>query len=316
MVKREDNSEEIIVDVKTSKVETLVDDLPSAKDSGLKPSLVSTNEPEPFNPFSALDSARSSEVVSGTIEINDELDAAAEAVTAKEKTPTPESIAAELKEVAEHAVPVDDDELDEEPETIAAPTPNDKSKEKKILPIIIAICVVCIAIIAVCLFLYLSKPSEAEADDEVVDNRPKTTTYDYVVGAWESQAEGGSCYVLSEGKTFYWLRDCGNYDDNYYYGNVDIILRGQKALKSSGVSFEEAKKMLQIDDDRITEDDVFLINLQSTERKVGGVDTTSTLGADPIRLLFVRHGSSSKAYGYQFNSGDMYVFAYSSESVL
>jgi|GEM_PF-2105085 len=315
MTKQVDNSEEIIVNVKTSKVETLVDDLPSAEDSGLKPSLISTNEPEPFDPFSALDSAQSSEVVSGTIEVNDELDAAAEAVTAKEKSPTPESVAAELKEVAEHAAPVDD-ELDDEPETIAAPTSDDKTKEKKILPIIIAVCVVCIAIIAVCLFLYFSKPSETEADDEVVDNRPKTTTYDYVVGAWESQAEGGSCYVLSEGKTFYWLRNCGDYDDNYYYGNVDIILRGQKALSGAGMSFDEAKKMLQIDDDRITEDDVFLINLQSTERKVGGVDTTSTLGADPIRLLFVRHGSSSKAYGYQFNSGDMYVFAYSSESVL
>ena len=315
MTKRVDNSEEIIVNVKTSKVETLVDDLPSAEDSGLKPSPISTNEPKPFDPFSAFDSVRSSEIVSGTIEVNEELDAAAEAVTAKEKSPTPESVAAELKEVAEHAAPVDD-ELDDEPETIAAPTPDDKTKEKKILPIIIAICVACIAIIAICLFLYFSKPSETEADDEVVDNRPKTTTYDYVVGAWESQAEGGSCYVLSEGKTFYWLRNCGDYDDNYYYGNVDIILRGQKALSGAGMSFDDAKKMLQIDDDRITEDDVFLINLQPTERKVGGVDTTSTLGADPIRLLFVRHGSSSKAYGYQFNSGDMYVFAYSSESVL
>ena len=288
MEEQDNNSgEEIIVNVKTSKTEAFVDDLPSADESDLKPSPITTNEPEPFDPFSALDAAVSSEIATGAIEVNDELDAAAEAATAKEETPTPESIAAELHEVAEHAVPVEEEE--EEPATIVAPAPEQAPKKMSLFPIIV-IALLVIAAVGACLFFMNSSSDDSlkNTPATAVNNKPKTTTYDYVIGAWESQAEGGSCYVFVEGESFYWLRDSDDFKDNYYYGHVASVQRGQKALKAVGMGLGDVKKMLQIYDVTISEDDVFLLNLQATERKIGGVNTSATLGADFIKLLFVK----------------------------
>lgn len=311
-----DSGEEIIINVHTTKTEGYVDDLPSAEESGLNPALVSTGEPEPFDPSSSLDAAVSSEIVSGAIEINDELDAAAEAATAKEETPTPESIAAELKEVAEHAAPIEE-EPEEEPVAITAPVPDVTPKKKSIIPAIIIIALITVAAVIAGLFFMNQSANDSndETDASAVDNTPKNKTYDYVAGAWESQAEGGSCYVFLDDEKFYWLRDSEDFNDNYYYGNVASVLRGQKALKAIGTSLSSVKQMVHIEDKAISEDDIFLLNLQATERKIGGVDTSSALGTDFIKLLFIRSGSSTKAYGYQFNSGDMYEFAKNSEVV-
>ena len=99
MEKRGKVSGGVIIDVNVTNTKGYVDQFPTASESNLKPSLVSTGEPEPFDPLSAINSVKRSNIVSGTVEVSDELDAAAEAVTAnatseKEETPTPESVAA------------------------------------------------------------------------------------------------------------------------------------------------------------------------------------------------------------------------------
>lgn len=316
--KAKDFGKEIIIDVNASKIEGYVDDLPSVDESELKPSPISANEPAPFDPLSTVNDDVSSEIVAGAIEVNDELDAAAETATAKEEMPTPESVAAELKEVAEHAhLDEDEDELEGRPEMITTPSKKDASKKKNYLPVIIAIAALAILSVAAVFLLPLFAPKKAESSTErtATDNRAKETTYDYVIGSWESQAEGGSCYVFTADKEFYWLRNSEDFDDNYYYGKVISIDRGTAALRKSGTTFENAKQMLQIKDETIIEDDIYYLNLQATERKIGGVDTSSTLGTDPIKLLFIHSENGDKAYGYQYNSGDAYIFVNNPEIV-
>ena len=311
----------VIIDVNATNTKGYVDQFPTASESDLKPSLVSTGEPEPFDPLSAINSVKRSNIVSGTVEVSDELDAAAEAVTAnatseKEETPTPESVAAELHEVAEHAQLVDDELEEEERKTITQPVPVESPKKKKIIPIVAVVLLFMALAVGAYIIFTNSNPGEKEqSSTRVADNRPKNTDYDYVIGSWESQAEGGSCYVFTEDQEFYWLRDSEDFNDNYYYGKVISIDRGAAALRKSGTTFNNAKQMFQIKDEAITEDNIFFLNLQATERKIGGVDTSSTLGTSPIKILFVRDDNNNKAYGYQYNSGDMYVFANNPEIV-
>lgn len=321
MEKRGKESEEVIIDVNVTNAKGYVDQFPTASESDLKPSPVSTGEPEPFDPLSAIDSVKHSTIVSGTVEVSDELDAAAEAVTAnatseKEETPTPESVAAELHEVAEHAQLVDDELEEEEHKAITQPAPVESPKKKKIIPIIaIVLLFMALAVGAYFIFTNSNPGKKEQSSTRVADNRPKNTDYDYVIGSWESQAEGGSCYVFTEDQEFYWLRDSEDFNDNYYYGKVISIDRGAAALRKSGTTFNNAKQMLQIEDEAITEDNIFFLNLQATERKISGVDTSSTLGTSPIKILFVRDDNNNKAYGYQYNSGDMYVFVNNPEIV-
>lgn len=321
MEKRGKESGGVIIDVNMTNTKGYVDQFPTASESNLKPSLVSTGEPEPFDPLSTIDGVERPNIVSGTVEVSDELDAAAEAVTTKAtlekgETPTPESVAAELHEVAEHAQLVDDDLEEEERKAITQPVPVESLKKKKIIPIIAVVLLFTASAVGAYLIFTNNNPDKKEqGSTRVVDNRPKNTDYDYVIGSWESQAEGGSCYVFTEDQEFYWLRDGGDFNDNYYYGKVISIDRGAAALRKSGTTFDNAKQMLQIKDEAITKDDIFFLNLQATERKIGGVDTSSTLGTSPIKILFVRDGNNNKAYGYQYNSGDMYVFANNPEIV-
>ena len=321
MEKRGKESEEVIIDVNVTNTKGYVDQFPTASESDLKPSLVSIGEPEPFDSLSAIDSVKQSNIVSGTVEVSDELDAAAEAVTVnamseKEETPTPESVAAELHEVAEHAQLVDDELEEEERKAITQPVPVESPKKKKIIPIIaVVLLFMALAVGAYFIFTNSNPGKKEQSSARVADNRPKNTDYDYVIGSWESQAEGGSCYVFTEDQEFYWLRDSEDFNDNYYYGKVISIDRGAAALRKSGTTFNNAKRMLQIKDEAITEDNIFFLNLQATERKISGVDTSSTLGTSPIKILFVRDDNNNKAYGYQYNSGDMYVFANNPEIV-
>ena len=321
MEKRGKESEEVIIDVNVTNTKGYVDQFPTASESDLKPSLVSTGEPEPFDPLNAIDSVKHSNIISGTVEVSDELDAAAEAVTAnatseKEETPTPESVAAELHEVAEHAQLVDDELEEEERKAITQPVPVESPKKKKIIPIIaVVLLFMALAVGAYFIFTNSNPGKKEQSSTRVADNRPKNTDYDYVIGSWESQAEGGSCYVFTEDHEFYWLRNSEDFNDNYYYGKVISIDRGVAALRKSGTTFNNAKQMLQIKDEAITEDNIFFLNLQATERKISGVDTSSTLGTSPIKILFVRDDNNNKAYGYQYNSGDMYVFANNPEIV-
>lgn len=321
MEKRGEESEEVIIDVNVTNTKGYVDQFPTASESDLKPSLVSTGDPEPFDPLSAIDGVKHSNIVSGTVEVSDELDAASEAVTAnatseKEETPTPESVAAELHEVAEHAQLVDDELEEEERKAITQPVSVESPKKKKIIPIIaVVLLFMALAVGAYFIFTNSNPGKKEQSSTRAADNRPKNTDYDYVIGSWESQAEGGSCYVFTEDHEFYWLRDSEDFNDNYYYGKVISIDRGVAALRKSGTTFNNAKRMLQIKDEAITEDNIFFLNLQATERKISGVDTSSTLGTSPIKMLFVRDDNNNKAYGYQYNSGDMYVFANNPEIV-
>ena len=324
--------EEVIIDANSTEVEVLVDDLPSAEESDLKPSLTSPGEPEPFDPLSAIDAAESAaidnplanETVSGEIEVNEDVDAAAEAETAKNETPTPETIAAELKEVAAKTGMIK--ETDEpEPETpkeptVTAPVVPEKTEKKKHFSsaLLILLILIILAVAAVCAALFLIKKPDTDGGERKntassKNTVPKEKIYDYIVGAWESQAEGGSCYIFDTDETFYWLRDCEDFSDNYYYGKVNSVERGQKALKAVNTDLEGIKQMLQMDDDSIIDDDIFFIKLAAAERKVAGVDTSATLGKDFIQLLFVRSEDSDIARGYQYNSGDMYVFSLNPE---
>lgn len=328
----EKSDEEIIIEANPTDVEALVDDLPSVEESDLKPSLASPGEPAPFDPFSALDAAEASDIenpiarekVSGTIEVTDAIDKASEEVSEKNDAPTPESIAAELKEVAEKAEVVDDETEQEEQKELEAtkePTPSDSEKTTKkksgLSIFIIIVLLVLIVVAAVCAVLFFMKKPEADKAEQKPASaskaEPKEKTYDYLAGAWESQAEGGSCYVFSPDETFYWLRDCEDFDDNYYYGKVSSVERGKKVLSEIKMNLDSVKQMLQIKEDAISEDDIFLAKLSASERKVGGVDTSANLGKDYIQLLFVRSSNTEMAYGYQFNSGDMYVFGLNPE---
>ena len=310
----------ITVSADSNEVKALVDDLPSANESDQAPTLASPGEPAPFDPLSVIDvepsdieSPVAHELAAESFEIDEEAEKEAE----KNSMPTSESIAAELKEVAEHPI-VMDDEYEEEPieeQVIAAPVPPAEKKKKSHAPLVIIMLAVIAVTAGVALFAINSQTASEEAKraEEAAKQtsaKPKDETklYEYVMGSWQSQAEGGSCYVMSEDDSFYWLRDCNNFNDNYYYGHVGTIKYGDKALKEIGMTFEAVKHMMQFEEDFIRSDDVYLINLETEKRVINGVDTTGTLVQKTIKLLLVRTEGNSKAYGYQYNSGDIYVF--------
>ena len=145
MTDQEDGSNgEIIIESTTVEIETVVDDSPASEDNTLPsdypsaddqdfpdvsqssnvPSFVSPGEPEPFDPFSALDNAESDIIGSSTIKTEDQSD---DPIGESE-----ESLGAVTDE-AEEAQPRED-EVEEQPEKDDAEEQPEEDKQKEAQP--------------------------------------------------------------------------------------------------------------------------------------------------------------------------------------
>lgn len=248
-----------------------------------------------------------------------DVEADVESPAEENEAPTPASVAAEIKAVAEHPVEIPEDDEEPATETITTTPPEKKSKKGLVVLIIILVLLIAGAATAA-VFLWPTKKDKPASTNSGSSNTstevPTEEIGAILSGAWESQAEGGSCYVFSDDgesvipKRFYWLRNCDDFTDNYYSGSV-ATTKGDAALKSLNTTVENVAQLLQVSEGSIKTENVYLFTLTARKRVVSGVDTSSTIGG-AIKLLFVLTGDST-ALGYQYNSGDMYSFAKNDE---
>jgi len=193
-----------------------------------------------------------------------------------------------------------------------------KPKKKKIIvfiAILAAIIAVAGGVVATLLIIKSASASKTQAD-EWENAAEFQSDYDYIVGAWESQNSGSSCYIFGKGGIAYWQQKCGDYDDNYYYGEINSssgVQRGEKALKSISKSLGDLKELFQLKED-IKADDVFYILISISTKAIGGEkETADVFSLEKYRLIFVRPGTGDKAYGYLPSTGDMYEFKLNTE---
>lgn len=193
-----------------------------------------------------------------------------------------------------------------------------KPKKKKIIifaVILAAIIAIAGGVVATLLVIKSASASKTQADEG--ENAAEfQSNYDYIVGAWESQNSGSSCYIFGKGGIAYWQQKCGNYDDNYYYGEISQssgVLRGEKALKSISKNLEDLKELFQLRDD-IKADDVYYILISIYTKKIGGERVALDASTrEKYQLIFIRPGTSNKAYGCLLNTGDIYEFKLNAE---
>ena len=191
-------------------------------------------------------------------------------------------------------------------------------KKKILLLVIILVAVLAIAggVVVVLLAIKAQNNNNGDLTEMEETAADFKVPYDHVIGAWESQAKGGSCFTFGEGGVAYWLHECWNYKENFYYGEVNPVSgasQGEKALKAAGKDLENVKQMLQIDED-ITKDDVFYVRMAIGTSKIGDEYKIYDLSEKRLSLIFVRHENSNDAYGYLIDTGDMFVFKKNNEA--
>ena len=220
-----------------------------------------------------------------------------------DKRPSQEDIVAELHDVAVKN-PI---RIRRKDDCSNAPIHSTSKKKKVIivLAIIMATLIVAGGVVALLILVgNAKKDGEKPQEEELVRY---DGVYDYLVGRWESSAENGSCFDFLDGGEAHWYLDCADSSENYSYGRIDVengIKRGKEALGATSMTLGSVNKIFLIEDE-ITEDDVYYVRIQITSNVRNGINITKPLG-DEVKILFVRHGASKKAYGYQINTGDIY----------
>lgn len=61
-------------------------------------------------------------------------------------------------------------------------------------------------------------------------------------GIWEIDTGSGAGYKF-DGNKFWWVKSVKDFDDNYWYGYVDIST-GEKAMKMVGLTYDELQNSL------------------------------------------------------------------------
>jgi hypothetical protein len=306
-----------IISVKTVTVETTFDELPpesSAPENNAPEenaeektdTLRMSGEPEPFDPYD-LDKPQR------------------EAAEQAAATPTPESVAADLKAATSKGIEYDGPE---EPETPAQSEPEPekdveppkpkanhfkKLKQSKAVSaaFLVLITIICVAIFVIGVAMFLRSIWEAKGSDTPPEGSTAPTAvrrqnpYHRMMGIWESQAEGGSCYIFTPDKEFYWLQNCEDFSDNYYFGRIEMK-NANDALVDLGISLSQARETAGSTEDKVLLDNVYSLHLLPSELKSGGEDRSDT--AAELSLLFI-YEDENNSRGYLYNAGDTYAFA-------
>lgn len=219
------------------------------------------------------------------------------------KSPTPASVAADLKIVASKS-PVEASA--QESQTISSgskkrKTLSRKTKKafKKALQAVVAISL--IAILVVTAMLIVKHFLTGQKQDEDSDGNYT------LVGSWKSQAAGGSCYIFQENKEFFWLPDCTN-SEQYYFGIYDSE-KGDAALAALNTTLEKALKLLIVDEQKVVKDNIYAITLQSTNYIQNGINNPES---SETRILFILEGSKL-ARAFRYDTGDSYTLTLNSE---
>ena len=300
----------LVIKANDTDMEILVEDFPSADESDVDPALVSSSEPEPFDPMTSIKYPKrvvepvSGEVASGKIEISAEQEEAMERAYIK-KAPTPESVAAELKAAAKmRLVKYEDEDNGEEGVS--------RKKKKPIVTIVFLFIILAISGAAVAHVLLSNgkNPSVNTGEQSNTEEAP----IKIIAGSWESTADDGSCYVFTENEEFYWSKKCSDFKNSYYYGKILNINRGNSALSAAKKTEEEIKKTFPTVKG-LNMNSVFYFELQTVDRKVGqdGTYNLPMVSSDPVGFIFVRTSGEDEAQAYRFDTGDIYDFKFNSE---
>ena len=202
-----------------------------------------------------------------------------------------------------------------EPESKPEPEPaqelDDAPPQKKshLHLFIFALCFIAIALsiflVVYFVFINTQKPGSSSSTTVTVIEDDTGDPYNKIKGVWESQMAGGTCYIFTPDKTFYWLRNCEDFEDNYYYGDIQVK-QGDEALADLGISLARALELVSLESDEITSKNIYSLHLKPSEFIYEAEDKTAS--SKEIQLLFV-YDSNYGSYGYQYNSGDRYTFA-------
>lgn len=291
------------ITIKTITVETSFDE-PShdemspriAEDSSA--TLRMSGEPEPFDPYDIDKPQRESTT----------------------KTPTPESVAEDLRTATSEGVEYDEPEPEEAPaipepeEEIVAPTLDTAKKIKKSkvasTAFLILITIVCLAIFVIGIAMLLRSIWEGKNSAEPVGGTAPAAVrtqnpFRRIMGVWESQVEGGSCYVFAPDDAFYWLQSCEDFTDNYYYGTISKK-HGNDALQDLSITLDQAREIIVPGENNLKIDNIYSLRLTPTELISEGENKTDT--AAELTLLFA-YFDDGTARGYRYNTGDSYSFA-------
>lgn len=270
-----------------------------------------SGEPEPFDPY--------------------DIDRPQREAAEKQEAPTPESVAEDLKAATFEGVEYESDNPEPEQSPAQAepeedipaptPTPSEKKKLKKLkrlkdskpvsIAFLVFIMIICLAIFVIGVAMFLRSIWEAKNTTETPagSSAPvavrKLNPYRRIAGVWESQAEGGSCYVFAPDKKSFWLQSCENFSDNYYYGDV-VVKNDSEALIDLGITIDQAFEVVGLNKGDATLDNVYSIHLVPTELVSEGEDKTET--ASELKLLFV-YLNENEARGFLYNTGDSYMFS-------
>lgn len=274
-------------DIISEETETRIEDLPTADEADVKPSITDADEPKPFDPYNDV------------------------AVS-----PTPESVAEDLKTATTEGVEYGP-EPEEEPapskpaetpapeEKIEAPKPEiieDNASKRFIIFIVIAAVILVGGVVAGIFLLgpaifggKMSIGGGGARVQEAANNVPERTVendpYQSIAYVWQSQPENENyrCFVFTPVKTFYILDNCGDFTDNYYYGNIEAR-NGNAALVQQGTSLSQIEAEFSLAENSIATSDVYLLKMEATEIVSGGMITTEV----PVEMtmLFVRTGDN------------------------
>ncbi|MCQ2570823.1 MAG: hypothetical protein MJ154_01045 [Candidatus Saccharibacteria bacterium] len=304
--------EGLIIKANETDVEILAEDFPSAEESDIDPTLISTSEPEPFDPMTSIkypeqvDEPISGEVASGEIEISAEQEAAMERAYSEKGAPTPESIAAELKAAANMKLAKYEDDTEGNEEKPA-------KKKKPIVTIVILLIIMAIAGVAVAHVLLSNGKNLSLSNNE--QSSLTETPIERIVGSWKSNVGDGSCYIFTENEEFYWSKRCSDLDNNYDFGKILDVRQGNSALGAAKRTEEEIKNIFPAIRDSFDVNSVYYFELQTTDRKIGqdGEYNLPNISSDPVGFIFVRINEKNEASAYRFDSGDMYELNLDSE---
>lgn len=217
------------------------------------------------------------------------------------ETPTPESVAAELKTVTK-ALNIKDD-TDVPDDSIAKKWLSIKTKRliKKIFLSILAVAIIAIAVVAAIMYIKDIKNGNP--------NEPKNVGDYSIVGAWKSRAADGSCYIFENDHNYYWLMNCDS-DSRYYYGTYESA-RSDDALSALSQTIDKIAVTLGVKNDTVDKKNVYLLTLHPV-RYIEAEVENDVSNNEAVKLL-VSIENEKTAHAYRYDSGDSYTLELSSD---
>lgn len=181
----------------------------------------------------------------------------------------------------------------------------ENNNSKKIL-IIIIVSIIATLIVFFRIFiipkltLYLKNNSSNSAEQS--ENISKD--YSNIYGNWLSN--DGSYFVFNENNTLYWYKTKEDLNDNYFYGNIEILRDGE-ALDDLDISYDKIIDLAIQSKGKVNIDNIYSIKYMPTYLIIDGVDKTETnIPKDSYwKFLFISIDDNN-AQVYNYNTSDKY----------